>query len=294
MATATDRTRWDSSEFTHNLADRVWTASSVVRRYLHRLASGNDDADWWTTVASRHVGDFDPLLVLGCGSGGIELLAVERGVASRVLACDLSLPTLEAAERSRRARNLGGVHYFQCNLDRPQFPVRTVRLAIAHDCLHHVQELELLFQSLHRLLQPNGTLAFCEYTGPNRFQYPDEQLEVINRYLAEIPRHLRVHPDNGEVVEKITRTDSASLIREDPSEAVRSEDVVAAVLERFTRVVLKPYNGGLLNPLLQNIIVNFHSEEGRALLEYLCEQERLLTESGELAPNFTLFEGRPK
>jgi hypothetical protein len=157
-----------------------------------------------------------------------------------------------------------------------------------------VEELELLFAALQQILQPDGILAFCEYTGPNRFQYSDQQLTRVNEYLQRIPRHLRVHPDTGHVVEKIARVDPEVLAREDPSEAVRSEDVIPAALERFEATILKPYNGGLLNPLVQDIVVNFHTDEGREVLELLCNEERRLTEAGEIGPNFTLFEGRPK
>jgi SAM-dependent methyltransferase len=211
-----------------------------------------------------------------------------------VLACDLSLHTLRLAERERRAHDLRGVLYFALDLDRPAFPVRAVCAAISHDALHHVQNLEALLAELQHLLLPHGVFAFCEYTGPNRFQYPDQQLTIINEYLQQIPPDLRVHPDTGHVVEMISRVDPDVLAREDASEAVRSEAVLPAALERFEALILKPYNGGLLNPLLQDIVVNFHSAEGREVLEYLCAEERRLTEAGELAPNFTLFEGRPK
>lgn len=289
-----DDTRWGNPTFTRHLAGRVWTASSVVRRYLHVLASGREDTDWWTSVANRHAGDLEPLLVLGCGSGGIERLAVERGAAGRVLACDRSVGALASAELERRARGVRGVLYFACDLNRSHFPVGAARAVISHDALHHVQELEALFAELRRVLLPDGILAFCEYTGPNRFQYPDEQLALINEYLRRIPRHLRVQPETGRVVEEITRVDPDVLACEDESEAVRSEAVLPAALERFEAVVLKPYNGGLLNPLLHDIVVNFQSAEGREVLEYLCAEELRLTIGGRLASNFTLFEGRPK
>jgi SAM-dependent methyltransferase len=286
--------RWGNTIFTQNLARRVWTASAVVRRYLHRLASGSEDIDWWTSVAIRHPCDLDPLLVLGCGSGGLERLAAERGIASRVFACDLEPSTLHLAEQSRQSDGIQGLVYFLCDLDRPDFPITRLGGVIAHDTIHHVRELELLLARLRDLLRPSGTLAFCEYTGPSRFQYPDQQLEILNDYLHRIPARLRIHPDSGRVVDRISRVDPEVLAREDPSEAIRSEDVLPATLEQFTPEIVRPYNGALLNPLLQDIIVNFDSDEGQAVLEYLCEQEQQLTEANTLTPNFMLFEGRSK
>ena len=54
------------------------------------------------------------------------------------------------------------------------------------------------------------------------------------------------------------------------------------------------YGGGLLNPLLYEIIGNF--DEGRPydnrLLTILCEAEERLTRSGAIEPDFFIFVGR--
>ena len=67
------QTRWDSDSFTASLENLVWTASPVVRRYLHRLASGDPGCDWLTYAEWHHLGpSLDRALVLGCGSGWLE------------------------------------------------------------------------------------------------------------------------------------------------------------------------------------------------------------------------------
>jgi hypothetical protein len=86
------------------------------------------------------------------------------------------------------------------------------------------------------------------------------------------------------------------LTEEDPTEAVRSEEVLPLAREAFDVVAEIPYGGGLLNPLLFGVIAGF--EPGRAehdrVLEILCAAEVRLTEAGQLAPDFHIFVGKRK
>jgi hypothetical protein len=80
---------------------------------------------------------------------------------------------------------------------------------------------------------------------------------------------------------------------DDPTEAVRSEDVLP-LARRFFRVEKEYiYGGGLLNPLLYRIVANFRSgyRPDDMLLARLCIAEQRLTEAGEIEPDFRIFVG---
>src|SRR5262245_39211941 len=114
------QTRWNDSRFTTNLENLVWTASPVVRRYLHVLASGDVKWDWLTYMAWRHLGrKLDRALVLGCGSVGWLEQALTRGNIFRsILACDFAKDSVERA--SARAAELGmtSIQYQVLDLER--------------------------------------------------------------------------------------------------------------------------------------------------------------------------------
>ena len=91
-------TRWDDGQFTAHLELLVWTASPVVKRYLHALVSGDPNCDWLTWVEAAHLRPgLDRALVLGCGSGWLERALAQRGRFRSIVACDFAPETVNRA-----------------------------------------------------------------------------------------------------------------------------------------------------------------------------------------------------
>jgi SAM-dependent methyltransferase len=289
------QTRWNDGRFTQNLDGMVWTASPIVRRYLHRLVSGSPDCDWPTWVRAKHLPqDLNRLLVLGCGSGWLERALAQKTGIAEITACDFALDRVLAAEQTARQEGLGRIRYQACNLEAESLPDGPFDAIFANDVLHHITDLEGLYQRIHEALAPDGKLLFNEYVGPNRFQYSDARMELINRYFRLIPDHLRFNPYWSGLFWSRFRTDPAKLAADDPTEAVRSEDVLPLARRFFEVEAEYSYGGGLLNPLLYEIIANFDEQRpyDSRLLQVLCDAEDRLTRSGRLEPDFSVFVGR--
>jgi SAM-dependent methyltransferase len=289
------QSRWNDGHFTGNLNGMVWTASETVRRYLHFLVSGSAECDWPTWVRAHHLPPrVDRLLVLGAGSGWLErALATKKGIGS-IIACDFARETVTAAEKTAREEGLDQIQYLVCNLEAEALPDGPFDAVVANDVLHHITNLEGLYERIHEALVPGGKLLFNEYVGPNRFQYSDDRMEVINRYFRLIPDNLRFNPYWGGLFWSRFRVDPAKLAADDPTEAVRSEDVLPLARRYFDVEAEYPYGGGLLNPLLYEIIANFDEKKpyDAGLLRMLCEAEDRLTRSGVIEPDFSVFVGR--
>ena len=56
-------------------------------------------------------------------------------------------------------------------------------VVVAHSVLHHVENLEHAYAQIERCMRPDATLIVNEYVGPNRFQYSDDVLSIINALL---------------------------------------------------------------------------------------------------------------
>ncbi len=291
------QSRWNDGHFTGHLSAMVWTASPTVRRYLHFLVSGSPDCDWPTWVRANHLPSrVDRVLVLGAGSGWLErALAKKEGIGS-LIACDFARETVEAAQQAARQEGLDRIRYLVCNLEAEPLPDGPFDAIFANDMLHHITDLEGLFGRIHGALAPDGKLLFNEYVGPNRFQYSDARMELVNRYFRLIPDHLRFNPYWGGLFWSRFRTDPAKLAADDPTEAVRSEDVLPLARKFFEAEAEYPYGGGLLNPLLYEIIGNFDEQNpyDSRLLQVLCEAEDRLTRSSVIEPDFSVFVGRRK
>jgi SAM-dependent methyltransferase len=291
------QSRWNDGGFTGNLNGMVWTASETVRRYLHFLVSGTPECDWPTWVRAHHLPPrVERLLVLGAGSGWLErALAIKDGIGA-ITACDFASETVAAAEKTARAEGLNQIRYQVCNLETEPLPEGPFDAVVANDVLHHITNLEGLYERIHETLVPGGKLLFNEYVGPNRFQYSDARMAVINRYFRLIPDHLRFNPYWSGLFWSRFRVDPEKLAADDPTEAVRSEDVLPLARRYFDVEAEYPYGGGLLNPLLYEVIANFDEQNpyDKRLLQTLCEAEDRLTRSGVIEPDFYVFVGRRK
>jgi SAM-dependent methyltransferase len=291
------QSRWNDGHFTNNLNAMVWTASATVRRYLHVLVSGSPDCDWPTWVRAKHLPPkVDRLLVLGAGSGWLErALAKKDGIGS-ITACDFARETISAAAQTARQEGLDQIRYLVCNLEAEPLPEGPFDAIFANDVLHHITDLEGLYERIHQALAPEGKLLFNEYVGPNRFQYSDTRMDLINRYFRLLQDHLRFNPYWKGLFWSRPRTDPARLAADDPTEAVRSEDVLPLARLVFEVEAEYPYGGGLLNPLLYEIIANFDEKNpyDARLLRVLCDAEDRLTRSRVIEPDFFIFVGRRK
>ena len=273
----------------------VWTHSATVRRYLHFLVSGTYECDWPTWVRAHHLPErVERVLVLGAGSGWLErALAKKEGIGS-IVACDFAAATVASAEAAARAEGLGQIRYAVCNLESEPLPEGPFDAVFANDVLHHITDLEGLYGRIHQALALEGKLLFNEYVGPNRFQYGDDRMALINRYFRLIPDHLRFNPYWGGLFWNRWRTDPVKLAENDPTEAVRSEDVLPLARKFFETEKEYSYGGGLLNPLLYEIVGNFDEAKDydRGLLQLFCDAEDRLFRSGRIEPDFKIFVGR--
>jgi len=80
----------------------------------------------------------------------------------------------------------------------------------------------------------------------------------------------------------------------DPSEAVRSADILPSLHRYFEIVEYKPLGGTVLQFLLADIAGNFQDELGQQLLEMLFVIEDVLMDTGDLGSDFAYIVAAPR
>jgi SAM-dependent methyltransferase len=258
------------------------------------LVSGDPGCDWLTWVEHAHLPpDLEAALVIGCGSGWLERALAGRGRFRSIVACDFAADTVARARQTAEEAGVTGIEYRVLDLENEGLPAGPFDAVFANDVLHHIAGLEPLYTRIHAALAPEGRLIFNEYVGPNRFQYSDERMELVNRYLRVLPDRLRWDPITGRRLWRRVRADVNQLVLDDPTEAVRSEEVMPLARRFFRTEKEYLYGGGLLNPLLFGIVTNFRAGDpwDDMLVSRLCAAEERLTEAGDLEPDFRIFVG---
>lgn len=218
-----------------------------------------------------------------------RLLATGR--VGRVLAVDDDAAALE----NLAERRLPGVECWQMDLDRDPLPRGPFDVVAARDVLHRLRGVERFGAQVERVLDRSGMFIAREYVGPNRLQFPEEQMALVNALLALLPERLRQAPDMDEPMERQFAPDLAEVMRFDPTFAVCAEDVEKMVYLHFRVLEEIPLGGTLLAPLLANIGGCFaagDAEAGRVLAALLDAEMRLIA-GGLIRCDYKAYIARP-
>lgn len=248
----------------------TWLAEPDIRRYVNGLVSGSGDMwpmDWFH---SRYGDDFGHGLSVGCGDGALERDVLSKHICRAMLAVDLSRTALERARQLARQAAIEGVTYRREDFNRFKLPAGAFDIVFFHQSMHHVAELEHCLAQVRRSLTTHGLLYVDEYIGPSRCEWDRQRLAAADRVFAGLPRKFR-------------RTDRVPrpIERRDPSEAVRSSEIVTQIRKRFDIVERRDYGGNILAlvyPLLR--WDRLEENRRRELLQFLIEADRHELECG--------------
>ena len=271
---------------------RSFSSLPEVHRFHNQLVTGDPDRHFLAYFRARHLPD-EPIdaASLGCGDGHLERTFLSQGWRLRSLTGLELNPALVRHAQERIAALPGGaaVRYREADLNRLRLERASLDLAVFFHSLHHVRALEACLATVARALRPGGKLLVVDYFGGDRLQRTPLQLALCDTLLARLPPRYRLDlgrstPGAPVLKERCVNLDPADVARDDPSEAVRSEDI-ARCLARERRLVTleeKPLGGTVLEPLLQDIAGNFapDDEVGLAYLRGAVAAEEALLRAG--------------
>ena len=251
--------------------DYTWLHEPRVRRHVNACITGSEDRwpmDWFR---DRHAAGFTDGVSLGCGDGVFERDVARKGICTRILALDLLQEALDRARESTRKAELDGIEYRRADLNRVELEADAFDIAFFHQSLHHVEALESCVAEVAKSLRPGGMIYLDEYIGPSRTEWKPELIAPAERLYQELPVSLRRSRRLGFPID-----------RRDPSEAIRSSQIVAVLERHFEVVERRDYGGNLLSVIHPHLRHDRLSTPGgeRAVAD-LIEAETLLLASGE-------------
>jgi SAM-dependent methyltransferase len=261
----------------------TWLAEPAVRRYVNAAVSGSPDRWPMEWLASLYPGGFARAVSLGCGDGPLERDLRRKSLCRRVLGIDLSIGALALAAARARAEGVHGIAYVCQDLDSLALPPGAFDAAFFHQALHHVEELESCLAEVAASLQPGGMLYLDEYVGPSRSDWRRSLLNAAEAVYQGLPRAVRRR-----------RRLALPVDWRDPSEAVRSSDILAALAARFAIEQRRDYGGTFLSVIYPHLDLSRASAAERAaILAAIIDAEQSHLEHG--GPSYyTVVIARPK
>lgn len=261
---------WDKqvAQPTHN----SWMAPLRARLYINEMVSGRAGGwplDWlqeW--LKGRR---FARALSVGCGTGALERDLILRDMCDRIDAFDGSTASLEIARREADAAGYSDrIHYAIGDFNEPSLPRRTYDAVFFHQSAHHVGKLEKLYRALLEATTPDAIVYLDEFVGPSRAEWNADLLSRWEPIYQSLPPSARLFERLRLPVEY-----------DDPSEAVRSAEIVDQLRIGFDVQAFRGYGGNVLSVVFPQLVP---AEISDAMLAGLIETEKRWLQQGD--PHF--------
>jgi len=281
-------------------------------------------------------------LSLGCGEGALERRLASLDAFQSCDAIDIADGSIDKARKLAQQAGYDHIRYSVQNVNQLVLPEKSYDAVWVSGAMHHFEALEHVCIQVTRAFASEGRLILNEYIGPNRFQFPERQRQVIQACNDLLPAEYRRmvaarlptgsrqvktidYPSltqlfiaklkDGDLLPALRRRTQRFLARQsrtqavrgkvnlptvssvaaiDPSEAVRSADIMPTLREYFEIMEYRPLGGTILQFLLADIAGNFETEEGRRLLQMLFAIEDTLMQTGDLSSDFAYIVAQPK
>jgi SAM-dependent methyltransferase len=267
-----------------------WQSYILTARHINEDISGDPDVSWLTFTKQRFFRKpVELALSLGCGYGVVERVGIEQEIAGRFEAYDIAPEAVAvAAEEAEKAGVGDKIDYAAADLNTIELEPERYGAVFAAQTLHHIEALEHLLDQIHGSLTKDGIFVVNEYVGPKRFQFPDEYLPLMDGLLAALPESHRQSLKDGRVKAKAVRPTESEVYDVDPSESVRSDEIMGLIEQRFEVVFRANFGGTLLQFVLSDIAGNFDPADPRdvAMIDLVCLYEKTLIDQGVLPSDF--------
>lgn len=279
-----------------NMPTLAWTDSPLVNQlYIHPTISGVAEDNWLTWAARKYFPQpVQRALSICCGDGCLERHALTINIAQYFDAFDASPGAIQIARKKAEETGIAPrVRYVVADLNHCHLEPQCYEAAFSAMALHHIKELEHALEQIRRSLKPGSLFILNEFVGPNQFQWTATQVRLANELLQRIPERYRKSLRTGALKNQVLQPTRAQMTAGDPTESIRSSEILPLVSQVFEIVERVDYGGTILNLVLEEIAGNFQwTSEDIAILQMLFDAERQLLRDKVIPSDFTLIIAR--
>jgi SAM-dependent methyltransferase len=241
-----------------------------------------------TSISS---GRFLNILSIGCGDGSIEI-DVAKDLITRnlgdflITGVDLSPILLERFRKRVEELRLG--KYFlivetDLNSGQVHGPFDVI---MANHSLHHIIELEKLFEFSYRELRDDGIFATCDMIGRNGHMRWPESRAVIEMFWPLLKPKQRYHHQLRRLDETFVDHDCSA----DGFEGIRSQDILPLLLQKFQPLKFVGA-GGFIDLMIDRGYghgFDPNDPDDLRLIRCMADLNEIMLDSGRIKPTLML------
>lgn len=182
---------YSNIEVTENLREGGIHAHDSWAYYFQFLESEFKTSFTQEVIDFANTRNNPKILSLGCGYGGIELSIAEKLIAPfEILGLDLNEEILLQAREVAKEKGLN-VHFKSQDINFIKIDKNSYDLIVAHASLHHILNLEHLFEEIYSGLKADGRLIIQDIIGKTQVLFWKENVDYALDQLKNLPDFLK-------------------------------------------------------------------------------------------------------
>ncbi|MFO1306407.1 MAG: class I SAM-dependent methyltransferase [Burkholderiales bacterium] len=280
---------------------QYWSNTFLRPRLQRSGFDGPLDMFGLKLVEAYELSPFDHRRFLSIGSGDCQTeialarLLVERGKTDFVFECfELNSALVARGADLARARGVANhidIRQVDANGWTPSHQYDGV---IANSSLHHIQNLEGVFDSIAMSLVPTGTFLTSDTIGRNGHMRWPEALAIVEEYWKQLPEKYRFNCQLKRQEQEFINWDCSS----EGFEGIRAQDILPLLIERFDFDFFAGF-ANIVDPFIDRTFGhNFHSsvDWDRDFVDSLEVRDRAEIQRGHIKPTHivaAMCVGRP-
>lgn len=223
---------------------------------------------------------------IGCGYGEVEIRIAEALIAGgyhdfHFTCADLSPVLIDRFREALPAHLSGRFEPVVCDVNAIDLD-GTFDCMMAHHSLHHIVNLEHVFDWVHAHLADHGVFATCDMIGRNgHMRWPEVEV-ALQALWPLLPERQRTNRQLRRVEDRFINHD-CSL---EGFEGIRAQDILPVLLQRFHPSRFLGY-GGIIDPFIdRGFGHNFNPDDSRdvAFINAAAVLTDVLLDSGATTP----------
>jgi SAM-dependent methyltransferase len=232
------------------------------------------------------------ILSIGSGNCDTEIRFAERLRASggRDFVIECMDINAEMLRRGRlQAKRQGLEQYIvpvRADFNTWRAPGQVYTAIIAYQSLHHVVNLEGLFDAIRAGLSPGGILVVSDMIGRNGHMRWPEAHEIVNDFWRRLPSSYRHNHLLGATTEEYVNFDCSKA----GFEGIRAQDILPLLVEKFSFKVFIPFRNVIDAFIDRGVGPNFDPsrEWDRDFIDEVHAADVAAIESGRIKPTHLL------
>ena len=245
----------------------------LFAHYLIQAAKSAEDAPRFLSIGSGNC-DAEVAVALDLRARGLENFTLE--------CMDINPKMLARGQQLAEQRGVADCMAFQCADFNDWTPPNRYDGIVANQCLHHVTNLEGLFDAIQAALTTRGLFITSDMIGRNGHMRWPEALEIVEKYWSELPERYRYNHQHKRLeLEFVNHDCSVGCF-----EGIRAQDILPLLLPRFKFHVFIAF-GNVIDPFIdRGFGHNFdaNNPDDLAFVDRLHAEDEAGFASGSLKP----------